>query len=50
MSKSAEPPPIEFDGKEVKDSGDLPIIVARTPVDRRVRMKVLRDKKRFNSQ
>jgi serine protease Do len=36
---------IEFDGKEVKDSGDLPIIVARTPVDRRVRMKVLRDKK-----
>ncbi|HZD40280.1 MAG TPA: PDZ domain-containing protein, partial [Terriglobales bacterium] len=36
---------IEFDGKEVKDSSDLPIIVARTPVDRRVRMKVLRDKK-----
>jgi serine protease Do len=35
----------EFDGKEIKDSGDLPIIVARTPVDRRVRMKVLRDKK-----
>lgn len=36
---------IEFDGKEVKDSGDLPIIVARTPVDKKVRMKVLRDKK-----
>ena len=36
---------VEFDGKEIKDSGDLPIIVARTPVDRRVRMKVLRDKK-----
>ncbi len=36
---------IEFDGKEIRDSGDLPIIVARTPVDRRVRMKVLRDKK-----
>ena len=35
----------EFDGKEIKDSGDLPIVVARTPVDRRVRMKVLRDKK-----
>jgi serine protease Do len=35
----------EFDGKEVKDSGDLPIIVARTPVDKKVRMKVLRDKK-----
>src|SRR5215472_6927768 len=36
---------IEFDGKEIKDSGDLPIVVARTPVDRKVRMKVLRDKK-----
>jgi serine protease Do len=35
----------EFDGKEIRDSGDLPIVVARTPVDRRVRMKVLRDKK-----
>jgi serine protease Do len=36
---------VEFDGKEVKDSGDLPIIVARTAVDKRARMKVLRDKK-----
>jgi len=36
---------VEFDGKEVKDSGDLPLIVARTPVDKKVRMKVLRDKK-----
>jgi len=36
---------IEFDGKEVKDSSDLPIIVARTSVDRRASMKVLRDKK-----
>jgi serine protease Do len=36
---------IEFDGKEIKDSGDLPIIVARTAVERKVRMKVLRDKK-----
>lgn len=36
---------VEFDGKAVKDSGDLPIIVARTPVDKKVRMKVLRDKK-----
>jgi len=36
---------IEFDGKEIRDSGDLPIIVARTPVDKKVRMKVLRDKK-----
>jgi serine protease Do len=36
---------IEFDGKEVRDSGDLPILVARTPVEKKVRMKVLRDKK-----
>ena len=36
---------VEFDGKEVKDSGDLPIIVARTPVDKKVRMKVVREKK-----
>jgi serine protease Do len=36
---------VEFDGKEIKDSADLPIIVARTPVDKKVRMKVLRDKK-----
>jgi len=35
----------EFDGKEVRDSADLPIVVARTPVDKKVRMKVLRDKK-----
>ncbi|OGQ25039.1 MAG: peptidase [Deltaproteobacteria bacterium RIFCSPHIGHO2_02_FULL_60_17] len=36
---------VEFDGKEIKDSNDLPIVVARTPVDRKVRLKVLRDKK-----
>lgn len=36
---------VEFDGKEVKESSDLPIIVARTAVDKKVRMKVLRDKK-----
>ena len=36
---------VEFDGKEVKDSGDLPIILARTAVDNKIRMKVLRDKK-----
>jgi serine protease Do len=39
---------VEFDGKEVRDSGDLPIIVARTPVDKKVHMKVLRDKKEVN--
>jgi serine protease Do len=36
---------VEFDGKEVKDSSELPILVARTQVDKKVRMKVLRDKK-----
>jgi serine protease Do len=36
---------VEFDGQPVKDSGELPIIVARTAVDKKVSMKVLRDKK-----
>jgi serine protease Do len=36
---------IEFDGKEIRESNDLPIVVARTPVDKKVRLKVLREKK-----
>jgi serine protease Do len=36
---------IEFDGKEIRDSNDLPIVVARTAVDKKVPMKILRDKK-----
>jgi len=36
---------VEFDGKEIKESNDLPIIVARTAVDKKVKFKVLRDKK-----
>jgi len=36
---------VEFDGKEIKESNDLPIIVARTPVDKKVTLKILRDKK-----
>jgi serine protease Do len=36
---------VEFDGQEVKESSDLPIIVARTAVDKKVRVKVLRDRK-----
>jgi serine protease Do len=36
---------VEFDGKEVRDSSDLPIIVARTPVDKKITVKVLRDRK-----
>jgi len=34
---------IEFDGREVKESNDLPIIVARTPVGRETLVKVLRE-------
>jgi serine protease Do len=35
----------EFDGKEIKDSNELPIVVARTAVDKKVLVKVVRDKK-----
>jgi len=36
---------VEFDGKEINESNDLPHLVARTPVDEEVRVKVLRGKK-----
>ncbi len=36
---------VEFDGKEIKESNDLPFMVARTPVEKKVRVKVIRDKK-----
>lgn len=36
---------LEFDGREVTGSTDLPILVARTAVNKKVRLKVLRDKK-----
>ena len=36
---------VEFDGKEIKESSDLPIVVARTALDKKIRLKVLRDKK-----
>ncbi|HEY2987276.1 MAG TPA: DegQ family serine endoprotease, partial [Candidatus Binatia bacterium] len=36
---------VEFDGIEIKDSTDLPSIVARTKPDKQVRVKLLRDKK-----
>jgi serine protease Do len=39
---------VEFDGREIKDSSDLPMLVARTPVDKKVRVKVLREKKEMN--
>ncbi len=34
---------VEFDRKPVKESGDLPMIVARTPVGKAVDVKVMRD-------
>lgn len=36
---------VEFDGKEIKDSNELPLIVARTALNKKSRLKVLRDKK-----
>lgn len=41
---------VEFDKQQVKDSGDLPLIVARTPVGKTVPMKVLRDKREVQLQ
>jgi len=35
----------EFDGKEVKEANDLPMMVARTAVNKNVSVKLLRDKK-----
>ena len=36
---------VEFDGKPVNESAELPMIVARTPVEKKSRMKIIRDKK-----
>jgi serine protease Do len=35
---------VEFDGHTVKDSTELPLLVARTPIGKSVNVKVLRDK------
>ncbi len=35
----------EYDGKPVKESADLPLMIARTPVDKRVQVRLLREKK-----
>ena len=35
---------MEFDGKEIREATDLPILVARSPVNRSVRIKILREK------
>ncbi|HLK11264.1 MAG TPA: DegQ family serine endoprotease [Candidatus Binatia bacterium] len=36
---------VEYDGKPVNDSAELPLLVARTPVGRTVTLKIIRDKK-----
>lgn len=36
---------VEFNAREIKQSSDLPLIVARTPVGKKVRLKILRDRK-----
>jgi serine protease Do len=36
---------IQYEGKEIKDANDLPILVARTAPGKQVQVKVLRDKK-----
>jgi serine protease Do len=36
---------IEFNGNQIKDANDLPILVARTAPGEKVRVKILRDKK-----
>ena len=40
----------EFDGKEINSSGDLPRIVASTPVDKAVTVKVVRNSKTVDLQ
>ena len=37
---------VEFDGKPVKERSDLPKLVASTPVDKKVKLVVIRDSKR----
>jgi serine protease Do len=37
---------VEFDGKPVADSAELPLLVARTPVGKTVDLVIIRDKKR----
>jgi serine protease Do len=39
---------VDFDGTEIKDSNELPTIVARTRPDKQVRVKLLRDRKELS--
>jgi serine protease Do len=41
---------VEYDGKPVNDSAELPLLVARTPVGRTVTVKLLRDKQPMSVQ
>jgi len=36
---------VDYDGKEIKEANDLPILVARTAPQKQVRLKLLRDKR-----
>ena len=38
---------IEFDGQQIKDARELPLLVAREPVDKKAQLKILRDKKQL---
>lgn len=40
----------EYDGQEIKAAGDFPIMVARTPVQKKVEVKVLRERSGFVSR
>jgi serine protease Do len=35
---------VEYDGKPINDSAELPLLVARTPVGKSIKVKVIRDK------
>ncbi len=39
---------VEFDGHPVNESNELPMLVARTPLEKQVDLKVLRDKKQMD--
>src|SRR2546425_11219427 len=39
---------VEYDGKPVNDSAELPLLVARTPVGKTVKLKAIRDKSEQN--
>jgi S1-C subfamily serine protease len=35
---------VEFDGQQVKNANDLPLMIARAPVKKTVKLKLLREK------